>query len=246
MKSFARVAGALMLAAIVLVAGSVVASPKGYQEIDAVAVKEMMDQGRVTVVFPLSPIEYDHQHIKGSVNIPLEQLEGRLPDDKTSPLVFYCLGMKCVASWRAAEKAVDLGYQNVYAFRAGLPAWVEAGYPTESTAPLPNIDVDRISTRELSFLIESGEVVLLDINLDSDAHKFYIDYKNRVHLPLNELQDGLGQLPKDKQIVVHCLKGKRSPTACRYLRGKGFERVVMLDGGIQKWVVEGRPVKRER
>jgi rhodanese-related sulfurtransferase len=65
-----------------------------------------------------------------------------------------------------------------------------------------------------------------------------------VHIPLDELNVSLPQLPREKKIVVICLKGNRAPTAVKYLIGQGFEDVVMVEGGIQQWVLEGRPVKR--
>ncbi|PLX91943.1 MAG: hypothetical protein C0621_10530 [Desulfuromonas sp.] len=62
------------------------------QEIDAETLNLMMGRGEVLVVFPLSPIEFNNLHIAGSVNIPLEYLEERLPADKNQPIAFYCLG----------------------------------------------------------------------------------------------------------------------------------------------------------
>ena len=96
---------------------------KEYVEVDAPTVKKMMESDNALVVFPLSTIEFDNLHIEGSINIQMEDLETKLPKDKSRKLVFYCLGTKCVASWRAAEKAVALGYKHVYAFREGLPGW---------------------------------------------------------------------------------------------------------------------------
>lgn len=227
----------LCLAASAFAAGT-------YQDIDTAGVKKMMDKGSVVVVFPLSPIEFDDLHIKNSVNIPMDQLAAGLPKDKNRPLVFYCLGIKCVASWRAAEKAVALGYQNVYAYRDGLPAWVEAGYPTVTTAKLPDVEVKHISTADLAAMLDQDDIILVDINLSEDANKFYIDHPKRIHIPLDELNTRLAQIDRDKKVVIMCLKGHRSPTAVRYLVGQGYKDVVMVDGGIQKWVLEGRPVKR--
>ena len=174
----------------------------------------------------------------------MDLLEDQLPEDKNKALIFYCLGVKCVASWRAAEKAVELGYQNVYAYREGLPAWVKAGYPTETNEKLPEVDVASISTSDLTTMLASQDIILVDINLVEDAQKFYIDHPKRVHIPLDELNVRLPQIPKDKTVVIMCLKGKRSPTAVRYLIGKGYKDVVMVNGGIQKWVLEGHPVKQ--
>lgn len=235
----------VLLAGMVFVLfSSAYAADKGYMDIDAAGTKALMENADALVVFPLSPIEYDHQHIQGSVNIVMDMLEYELPADKERIIVFYCLGIKCVASWRAAEKAAELGYQNVYAFREGIPGWKEAGYPLVSVKPLPDVEVKRITATELAEMFDNEDFVLVDINLDEDAHTFHIDHAKRVHIPLDKLNVSLPQLPRDKKIVIICLKGKRSPTAVRYLLGQGYEDVVMVDGGIQQWVMEGRPVKK--
>ena len=243
MKKIALVlsVGALLL---LMTSGASIAQ-NDYKDIDAPGVKALMEKGEALVVFPLSPMEFDHEHIKGSVNITPEMMEYELPADKTKPLIFYCLGVKCVASWRAAEKAVALGYKNVYAFREGLPGWEKAGYPLESTNKLPEVEVKKISTEKLSQLLATEDVILLDINLDEDANKFHVNHAKRIHIPLNNLNVSLPSLPKDKKIAVMCLKGKRSETAARYLIGKGYMRVFVVEGGLQQWVLDGRPVKQE-
>ena len=131
------------------------------------------------------------------------------------------------------------------AFREGLPSWEKAGYPLTSTKKLPDVEVKKISTDELATLLFNKDMILLDINLEEDAHKFYIDSAKRKHIPLDELNVNLSQLPKEKKIAVMCLKGKRSVTAVRYLSSNGYNDVVLVEGGIQKWVLEGRPVKKE-
>jgi len=228
----------------VLMTSGVAFAAKKYQEVDAAEVKRLMEQEDALVVFPLSPIEFNDKHIKGSVNIIMVMLEYELPEDKEKKLVFYCLGTKCVASWRAAKEAVALGYKNVYAFREGIPGWEKAGYPLETIKKLPDVEIRKISTMELATSLDNEDIVLLDINLEEDARKFRIDHKKCKHIPLDELNVSLTQLPRDKKIAVICLKGKRSLTAVRYLSGQGFKNVVVVEGGIQKWILEGRPVKQ--
>ena len=215
------------------------------QEVDARAVKLMMDEDDALVIFPLSSIEFNDLHIKGAVNIPISLLNSRLPEDKTRKLVFYCLGADCSASRRAAEKAIDLGYRNVYAFREGLPGWIEAGYPTETFEKIPELKIDKISTSALALQLDTGKVTLVDINQDEVGHKFYVDHPCRVHITMDEMPLKLSQLDNDQTIVVMCFKGNRAVVAARYLINKGFTRVLAVDGGLQKWVLEGRPYKQE-
>lgn len=50
---------------------------------------------------------------------------------KDEKVVFYCSGVRCPRSSKAAVKALKWGYQDVYYFREGYPAWKKAGYPVE-------------------------------------------------------------------------------------------------------------------
>ena len=93
-------------------------------------------------------------------------------------------------------------------------------------------------------MIATGQdFVLLDVCLKRDADKFWIDSPNRIHIPFDQIEARLDEIPKDKKVVVICLKGKRSPTAIRYLTAKGFSNLVSVKGGLQQWILEGKPVK---
>ncbi len=80
------------LAVVALVAITPPSVAADVVEINAQQLKEMMDTSDVLVIFPLSRIEFNHLHIKGSINIPLEEIQTKLPADKNRRLVFYCLG----------------------------------------------------------------------------------------------------------------------------------------------------------
>jgi rhodanese-related sulfurtransferase len=53
-------------------------------------------------------------------------------------------------------------------------------------------------------------------------------------IPLRELPGRLGELPKDKPLVVHCHHGGRSAQAVAFLKQQGFE-ASNLAGGIDAW-----------
>jgi hypothetical protein len=81
--------------AAVLVAGASWAD--GFKDLSAQQLKAKMNKGGgIVVVNPLSDIEFNEGHIPGSVNIPLHQIAAtdKLPPDKTTPIVTYCLGPK--------------------------------------------------------------------------------------------------------------------------------------------------------
>lgn len=58
-------------------------------------------------------------------------------------------------------------------------------------------------------------------------------YPGAVNIPVQELERRLGELPRDKPIVVYCASGGRSASAERLLRGHGFSDVVN-GGGLHQ------------
>lgn len=70
------------------------AKQEGFKVITAPEVKNMMEQGDAVLVHVLSRLEYEMQHIADSINIPFNKVEttGKLPVDKNTPLIFYCMG----------------------------------------------------------------------------------------------------------------------------------------------------------
>jgi len=217
----------------------------GWQKIDAAGLKEMMEKESPLVVFPLSRIEYNNLHIEGSVNIPLAQLAAGLPSDKSRKLVFYCLGVKCTASPEAADLAVELGYRNVYAFIEGLPEWIKAGYPTTTIERLPLATISMITPQALRAQFDQDPTTyLIDIRQKHDVAKGRITAERSLTIPLDDLIERLDEIPRDANVVICCQKGKRGPTAGRYLAAKGYTRVSCLKGGVEAWEAVGLPMTR--
>ncbi|KPJ78999.1 MAG: hypothetical protein AMJ54_00625 [Deltaproteobacteria bacterium SG8_13] len=68
---------------------------EGFHTISTQELKTWMEStDRPTLVFSLSEIEYREVHIPGSICITMELMEvsDRMPDDRNSPIVFYCHG----------------------------------------------------------------------------------------------------------------------------------------------------------
>jgi rhodanese-related sulfurtransferase len=72
------------------------AESEPFEKITAPEVKDMMDKGNAVLVHSLSAIEFEIQHIPGSINIPIIEMQTttRLPEDKNKPLIFYCMGLR--------------------------------------------------------------------------------------------------------------------------------------------------------
>lgn len=80
----------------------------------------------------LSPDQYQKEHIKGAINIPLSEIGKKAKNElnKDEDIVVYCSDKNCKASPTAAEKLEQIGFKNVYDYEAGKKDWIEAGLPT--------------------------------------------------------------------------------------------------------------------
>lgn len=96
--NFTHVITTLMVCCLIYFSASTArASEEKFQVVSAPMVKNIMDSGKGMVIHVLSEIEYDLQHITGSINIPVNKLDSSLdkfPQDKDTPLVFYCMGKR--------------------------------------------------------------------------------------------------------------------------------------------------------
>jgi rhodanese-related sulfurtransferase len=77
--------------------------------------------------------EYIKGHIEGAINIlntelGLEELEFIAPDRSTM-LLFYCNGVRCLRSSDSLARAVGWGYTNLFWFRGGWKEWTEKRLP---------------------------------------------------------------------------------------------------------------------
>ncbi|WP_245926260.1 MBL fold metallo-hydrolase [Sulfoacidibacillus thermotolerans] len=96
-----------------------------------------------------------------------------------------------------------------------------------------------ITVEELNRRIQSpGGVFILDVRSASDYLEWHIeDYGvESVNIAGSILQKGIpeGQLPKNREIVVVCAKGKSAQEVTHFLKGKGYA-VVYLQGGMEAW-----------
>ncbi|MGI9334695.1 MAG: ArsR/SmtB family transcription factor [Gammaproteobacteria bacterium] len=95
------------------------------------ALLERSREGLVTVIDVRPSDEFALGHLSGAVNIPLEDLEGRLGDlDGTQEIVAYCRGAYCVLSFEAVATLRGLGF-TVRRLEDGYPEWKAAGLPIE-------------------------------------------------------------------------------------------------------------------
>jgi hydroxyacylglutathione hydrolase len=85
--------------------------------------------------------------------------------------------------------------------------------------------------------------VVVDVRAEAEWNAGHIP--GSVNIPLGELEQRLGELPKD-ELVVHCQSGGRAAIAASLLRARGFTGVQLFSGGFAEWCRAGQPSSRLR
>lgn len=97
----------------------------------------------VVVINVLDEPAYQDCHIKGSINIPFEQVESKVPSmvEKTATVITYCSNYMCGASSASRDQLINMGYEKVYAYEGGTAEWFQKGFPVEGPCKKPYLGV---------------------------------------------------------------------------------------------------------
>jgi rhodanese-related sulfurtransferase len=171
-------------------------------------------------------------HIKGAVSVPAGQekavLKSLPPAKLNAPLIVYDGrgGDQAVA---VAQALVKAGQQNVLVLNGGMIGWQAAAYPIESGTPAqtkiayaPKPRAGSIPMTEFTTLARNtpADVLILDVRNADEASAGMI--KGALLIPDEELQARMGEVPKGKRIVTHCLTGIRAEMAYHKLKEAGY------------------------
>jgi len=181
-------------------------------------------------------------HLPGAVNLSgsdltamtqrfiASQTIARLPgvSDTRAPIILYgdtqadrelLLAYKELRSW---------GYNNVAVLEGGLQAWQGDGLPLASGQLATSISYSKklakgaIAPEDFNKLVAApADTLFLDVRSDAEVIKLGT-LKGSTHIPLDQLADQLGSLPKDKEIIAFCENGIRAEMAYQTLRENGF------------------------
>jgi rhodanese-related sulfurtransferase len=113
--------------------------------------------------------------------------------------------------------------------------------PREPAAPrgVPVVSVQRAA--ELQAADDAGEGALI-IDVREPHEYLQARAPGALLLPLGQLGGRVGDLPRDRELLLMCRTGARSHNATSFLLANGFERVANVEGGIVAWHGAGLPI----
>ena len=120
-------------------------------------------------------------------------------------------------------KDLDLAYAPPYS-SAKDPVNM-AGFMAEN---LIEGRVKQFHWSELDALPRDGSLVLIDVRTPREFARGHAE--GAINIPVDDLRDRLGELPKDKPLYLICQSALRSYIACRILQQEGFDCRHMAGG----------------
>lgn len=98
------------------------------------------------------------------------------------------------------------------------------------------------SLQARALLAKNKNAFLLDVRTPDEYRQAHL--KGAVLIPLNEIERRLGEVPKNRPIVVYCAVGSRSNLVAGFLAGKDYGEVYNVSDGIVGWYRNHLPIDR--
>jgi rhodanese-related sulfurtransferase len=163
--------------------------------------------------------------VPNSINIGIEGnfapwVGTLIPDIKQPILLVTEDGKEEEAITRLARVGYDyaIGY-----LKGGFEAWKDAGKEVDT--------IESITVEELAERMKKGAINIVDVRRPAE---FYTEFlPGADNIPLDYINENIGQLDKNIEYYVHCAGGYRSMIFISILKARGFEKLINIEGGFK-------------
>jgi rhodanese-related sulfurtransferase len=104
-----------------------------------------------------------------------------------------------------------------------------------------NVAPKEVSRAEAREMLEKG-AQLVDVRVDHEWETGHLP--GAVHIPLAELPARVGEVDKDRPVILYCRGGNRSTMATVALTEVGYDAAKLTEGAVG-WEEEGLPFEPE-
>lgn len=110
---------------------------------------------------------------------------------------------------------------------------IGSGTKTNITTLQPTNDVSIITQTDLLKELDDNTIQLIDVRTLQERDLYDVGGE---HIPLDELEENIGNLNPDKTLVFYCATGKRSGEAVKLVNKlRPGQRAFSLQGGLDEW-----------
>jgi hydroxyacylglutathione hydrolase len=181
--------------------------------------------------------EFGRAGIPGTINIPANRTfttwaGSLLPYDREFHLIVDDRRVQTVDE--LVHDLAGIGLDRISGYFGGevIDAWRMSQGHLQS---IPSLTLTEFAGRHR----QNGDVVL-DVRGEGEWKAGHIP--GSLNLPVAELDERVGEIPRDRPLLVHCQTGARAAIAASLLRARGFGDVRLFPGGFTEWRGAGQPV----
>jgi rhodanese-related sulfurtransferase len=168
-------------------------------------------------------------HLLGAVSIPANRLasaKSLFPEDKSAPIILYTASGHDEKSYQVVK---GWGYRNVSVLAGGVEEWVKSQGRLFTTA-LPEtinyvkkVPKGEITIEEFERIVKAGaaDKIILDVR-DTETTAGGMLPKAK-HIPMADVGKRLAELPKDREILIHCNTGILASMSHEVLASNGYK-----------------------
>ena len=139
----------------------------------------------------------------------LKSLNKNLPGlgDKKAPIIVYADSTFSKEALRGYKELLSWGYKNVTILDGGLTEWKQKGFPLLNTPPesrivyVKKLVPGEVASEEFENLVNTNKALVLDVRTPKEYAGGHI--KTALHVPLDDLETNLANIPKDREILIH-------------------------------------------
>ena len=192
----------------------------------------------VVLIDTRGPEAAEKRHIEGAFTIPLDKLakeKDQFPLDTKVPIILYGQDTALADISPVMEELSLWIDHKLFILEDGYAGWVKRGGPIQKEkirtkiVYLPKPGPGEIVGDEFMNIVNSEpeDKVVLDVRSAAETADGKIEWA--INIPLDDLQSRLSDLPKDKEIIIHCGSGMRAQMAYNVLQNAGYQSRFLAD-----------------
>ena len=200
---------------------------RGTQPLSAEAFEAAANESGALVLDTRDAEDFAKGFIPNSINIGLDgnfaQWVGEMIPDVKQPLLLVTYKDQ---EEEAVTRLSRVGYDNTLGFlKGGFDTWKQSGHDVETTG--------RVTVEEVVKRHEKDDLpMIIDVRKKSEFDSEHLI--GAVNIPLNEINQHLAEIPKDKPFLLHCAGGYRSMIASSILKQRGWDNFADITGGFDE------------
>jgi hydroxyacylglutathione hydrolase len=199
---------------------------RGTQALSPEAFEQLANESGALLLDVRKQVDFAQGFIPNSINIGIDggfaPWVGALITDILQPILLI------TDEGREEEVVIRLarvGYDNTLGYlKGGFNAWKNAGKETDQ--------INSISVQTFVDTYKANPAIsILDVRKESEYQTGHItDAKN---LPLDNINDGMPLIDKNKTYYVHCAGGYRSMIYTSILKSRGYDNLINVENGFK-------------